>query len=143
MTNNPLIFIDDDSEDLFLMKEMAMTIYFPNTVMAFEKPEMAIDYLQSMQIPPLFILSDISMPIMNGWELRDRIKDINPVIRDTPFIFLSSSRTAEEVLRADKMNVWGYYQKPNSLSGMKEVLHTIRASLKKTGGNTKIDNAGA
>jgi CheY-like chemotaxis protein len=133
MTDKPLIFIDDDSEELLLMKEMAMAIYFPSTVLAFDKPERAIDYLQKMQVAPLFILSDVSMPKIDGWELRARIKDINPVIRDTPFIFLSSSRTVEEIRRADKLNVWGYYQKQSSPAGMKQVLHSIMDSLANTG----------
>ena len=130
MANNPLVFIDDDSEDLSLMKEMAMAIYFPNTVMAFDKPELAIEYLQSLQVAPLFILSDINMPKVDGWELQARIKNISVVVGNTPFIFLSTSKTKEEVLRAERLDAWGFYQKPDSLNGIIDLLHSIMISLK-------------
>jgi two-component SAPR family response regulator len=132
MNNNPLIFVDDDVDDLALMKEMAVAIYFPNEVITFHRPETALEYLQSMNISPLFILSDISMPGMNGWELRNRTMSINPFVTSAPFIFLSSSKTNEEVSRAVGLNVWGYYKKPNSLGGMREVLENIRSSLNDT-----------
>ena len=140
MTTKPLIFIDDDSEELLVMKEMASAIYFPSTVMTFNKPELAIEYLKYLQIPPLFILSDVNMPKINGWELRAMTMDINPVVRNTPFIFLSTSRTAGEVLRAEKLHAWGYYQKPDSLTGIEELLYSIMASLKEDL-NTSLDNA--
>ncbi len=132
MKNRPLIFIDDDVEDLALMKEMAAAIYFPNEVMTFNQPEVALAYLQSMEVSPLFILSDISMPKINGWELRDKMMYMNPSVLNAPFIFLSSSKTSEELVRAGGLRVWGYYKKPNSLTGMKEVLENIMTSLKTT-----------
>jgi two-component SAPR family response regulator len=129
MNNNPLIFVDDDVEDLALMKEMADDIYFPREVITFTQPEAALEYLQSMNISPLLILSDISMPRINGWEFRNRTMHMNSFLAGTPFIFLSSSKTNEEVSRAVGLNVWGYYKKPNSVTGMKDVLENIMTSL--------------
>jgi response regulator RpfG family c-di-GMP phosphodiesterase len=138
MTNSPLIFIDDDIEDLALMKEMAMVIYFPSEVMTFDKPEAALVFLQTMQGTPLFILSDISMPRINGWELRDKMMRMEPRVTKAPFIFMSSSKTNEEMLRTSGLNIWAYYQKASSLTGMKEILENIMTSLKVTNSTGRV-----
>jgi len=112
------------------MKEMATVMYFPNEVMTFNHPELALAYLQNMRISPLFILSDINMPKINGWELRNKMMHISPSILNIPFIFFSSSKTSADLAQASRLNVWGYYKKPDTLIEMKKVLESIMASLK-------------
>jgi CheY-like chemotaxis protein len=129
VNNNPLVFVDDDVEELALMKEMADDMFFPREVITFSQPEAALEYLQSKNVLPLFILSDISMPSINGWEFRSRTIHINSFLAGTPFIFLSGSKTNEEVSRAVGLDIWGYYEKPNSISGIKDVLENIMTSL--------------
>lgn len=129
MSPNPIVFIDDDMEDLTIMSEMANIIYHPNKVIAFDTPEAALDYLRDLKDPPMFILSDISMPRINGFELRKELLSAQPGIKDIPYFFLSSSRTDEELSRSANLNISGYYQKSSSFEGMRQTLESIQSQL--------------
>lgn len=130
MKSLPIVFIDDDVEDLSIMTEMAEAIYFPNTVIAFDKPEVALAYLEKLDEPPMFILSDVCMPKINGFDLRRELLEIKPAIRNVPYFLLSSSCTEEELSRSANLNVTGYYQKSNSFEGMRKTLENIQLQLK-------------
>lgn len=130
MTPQPIIFIDDDVEDLTIMAEMAEAIYYPNMVVIFDKPEVALDYLKKLDNPPMFILSDVCMPKINGFDLRRELLEIQPAIRDVPYFLLSSSRTEEEVSRSANLNITAYYEKSTSFEGMRKTLESIQHMLK-------------
>lgn len=130
MKSLPIVFIDDDVEDLSIMTEMAEAIYFPNTVVAFDKPEVALAYLEKLDEQPMFILSDVCMPKINGFDLRRELLEIKPAIRNVPYFLLSSSRTEEELSRSANLSITGYYQKSNSFEGMRKTLESIQLQLK-------------
>jgi response regulator RpfG family c-di-GMP phosphodiesterase len=130
MKPHPIIFIDDDVEDLSIMTEMAEAMYYPNTVVAFDKPEAALAYLKKLDEPPMFILSDVCMPKINGFDLRQELLKIQPTIRDVPYFLHSSSRTEEELSRSANLNVTAYYQKSTSFEGMRKTLESIQLQLK-------------
>lgn len=129
MSPHPIVFIDDDVEDLNIMAEMAEAIYYPTKVVSFSKPEAALDYLKKLAEPPMFILSDICMPKINGFDLRRELLEIQPAIRDVPYFLLSSSRTEEELSRSENLNVTAYFQKSTSFEGMRKTLESIQLQL--------------
>jgi CheY-like chemotaxis protein len=130
MENAPIVIIDDDIEDLDLLREMAHEIGMNNQIMAFHDPEEALDFLQSTIIQPHFILCDINMPRMNGFQLRTALLAIDSAIKEVPFLFLSTSRSPKETVFASDLKVTGYYIKSNSFAGMKEILQSIMTLLK-------------
>lgn len=137
MSNKPIIFIDDDIEDLQIMKEMASSMYYPNPVLAFDKPHAALDFLRSSDTLPLFILCDINMPKLSGFEVRQELMGMaKPPFDKVPFILLSTSRTEGEMLLADELNIKGFYRKSNSFSGMKETLENIMSLMKTSSDNS-------
>ena len=55
------------------------------------------------------IISDINMPIMNGLEMLEKIREIDPII---PLIFTTARSETENILRAIDLNVSNYIIKP-------------------------------
>jgi PAS domain S-box-containing protein len=55
------------------------------------------------------IISDINMPIMNGLEMLEKIREFDPII---PLIFTTARGEAENLLKAIELNVSNYIMKP-------------------------------
>ncbi len=60
---------------------------------------------------PDIILLDISMPVMNGHEMLERLKN-SPDIKDIPVIVLSAFSDAKDVAQAAKLGIADYVTKP-------------------------------
>jgi CheY-like chemotaxis protein len=102
------ILIVDDEPDNVTIAEKIFTHY---GALAY-KAENGIEGLQVLNaITPTFILLDLSMPKMDGWEMLAKIRD-NPVTRQIPVIALTA-----HVMEGDKERVFaagfnGYIPKP-------------------------------
>lgn len=55
------------------------------------------------------IISDINMPIMNGLEMLEKIREFDPII---PLIFTTARGESENLLKAIDLNVSNYIMKP-------------------------------
>lgn len=55
------------------------------------------------------IISDINMPIMNGLEMLEKIREFDPIL---PLIFTTARGEAENLLKAIDLNVSNYIMKP-------------------------------
>ena len=55
------------------------------------------------------IISDINMPIMNGLEMLEKIREIDTII---PLIFTTARSESENLLKAIDLNVSNYIMKP-------------------------------
>jgi CheY-like chemotaxis protein len=60
---------------------------------------------------PDIILLDISMPIMNGHETLERLKN-NPELKDIPVIMFTAFSDAKDVAKAVELGVTDYVTKP-------------------------------
>lgn len=58
---------------------------------------------------PDVILSDVDMPVMNGYDMVERIREIDG---DTPILFASALNTPKDVTQGYKMGVNNYIKKP-------------------------------
>ena len=77
---------------------------------------------------PNLILSDISMPIMDGIELFDSVRRI-PDAATIPFIFLTARGTREDIFAAKSLGADDYITKPIT---SQELLAAVRARLQRT-----------
>ena len=71
--NGPILIIEDDDDDQLVLQEVFEELAFTNEILFFSDGEKALSYLESTSIKPFLIISDINMPKLNGFQLRDKI----------------------------------------------------------------------
>jgi CheY-like chemotaxis protein len=90
-----LVLLVEDDEDLRKMMVQLLALE-GFRVAAVANGREALDYLNDYERPSLILL-DLMMPVMDGWEFRQRLGD-NPAVADVPVVVLSSldpDRSAE------------------------------------------------
>lgn len=86
----------------------------------------ALDQMQS--VPPDLILSDISMPEMDGYTFFERVR-ARPDWISIPFIFLTARRGREDIFAGKKLGAEDYLVKPVT---RQELTTTIRSRLERS-----------
>ena len=122
----PIIAIEDDSDDQFLLKTAMSELQVENQLIFFENGLEALSYLEVTKDQPFLILCDINMPVMNGLELREQI-DSNEYLRkkSIPFVFLSTADNPAVVEAAYNSTIQGFYKKVSNFSDFKKRLRII------------------
>lgn len=121
----PIIIIDDDSDDQELLSELFTEIKLNNEVRIFAEGEAAIEYLSDSRIQPFLIISDIKMPKMDGFELRELLFMKSERLKITPFLFFTTGSTPQLLNRAYSTSVQGIFQKPVRYHEWKQTIETI------------------
>src|SRR5690606_9206037 len=70
----PIIIIEDDEDDKELLSHVLYKLNYKNKVLFFADGESALEHIDTCQELPFLVLSDINMPKMNGFELREKLK---------------------------------------------------------------------
>lgn len=122
------MIIDDDTDDLSIIHEMAVLIGFPHPVVSFDSPEPAIDHILSPGEDVQLIIADVNMPKLNGFEVRKKMIDSGEPYIEIPFVFLSTSKTDADVAKAKVLKVDAYYKKPTTFLAYREILVDIKES---------------
>lgn len=119
----PVIMIVDDQPDLvegiklILEQEDYEVWTAANGQLALNKLEEAFiradidNGRQPSQILPDLILADIMMPVMDGYELYERVR-ANPYLNHIPFTFLTAKVDASDIRKGKAMGVDDYLTKP-------------------------------
>ncbi len=71
--SGPIIIIEDDPDDLDLFNDVFKKLKIPNEVLYFVDWIVALEYLTNSQEQAFLIVSDINLPKLNGFALRDKI----------------------------------------------------------------------
>jgi CheY-like chemotaxis protein len=75
---------------------------------------------------PDLILLDLNMPRLDGREALRQIK-LDPALRRTPVVILTTSRAEEDVWRAYDEGANSYVTKPVSFEGLVDVMKNLRS----------------
>jgi len=127
----PIISIEDDTDDQYLLKSVIEEMKIPNEVRFFENGLEALRYLEVTKEQPFLILCDINMPVMNGLELRQYIDDNEYLKKKAiPFVFLSTSGNAKLVQVAYESTIQGFYKKESSFDEFRKQIELIVAYWK-------------
>lgn len=126
MINSPIVIVEDDVDDSDFIQSALNDIGIKNEVKRFANGQEALDYLQHTSDKTFLIVSDVNMPIVNGFELKREINKDNKLrMQSIPFIFLSTTRQAAEVDKGYQLMVQGFFQKPNTYDDIKILLSTV------------------
>jgi CheY-like chemotaxis protein len=125
--NGPIIIIEDDVDDQEFLTEVFQKLNYGNKIVFFFDGQEALDYINQTDDPPFLILSDINMPKLNGFALRDKLKtDAKLSNKCIPYLFFSTAANQKTVIDAYSQSVQGFFVKQNS---MVELEKTIRAIM--------------
>ena len=103
-----ILCIEDDRETAALIAEDLVDRGFEVTV-AHDGREGLAAILKSM---PDLVLSDISMPMMSGFELLERLIALAPRFSKMPFVFLTALTDRDNELKGRQLGADDYVTKP-------------------------------
>ena len=123
----PVVVIEDDTDDQQLLAEIFSDLGYSNKIEFFTDGQSALTYLSQEDVMPFIILSDINMPGLDGFELRDKVlSDDKLNSKCVPYLFMSTSVTSVVVQKAYKMSVQGFFEKPVRYE---ELQNTVKAIM--------------
>lgn len=124
--DGPIIVIEDDLEDQFLIGETFKNLAYNNEVLFFDDGIKAMEYLDKTDARPLLILSDINMPKMNGPEIRDVVHNHEQQnVKCIPYLFFTTGANQKLVIDAYSTSVQGFFKKPTSFDDFERTIRTI------------------
>jgi len=122
----PVIIIEDDEDDQFILKEVFKKLNYPNQVIFFTDGEKALEFLNKAETIPFLILSDINMPKLNGFALRNKLREDEKLsIKCIPYLFFSTALNQQSVIDAYSTSAQGFFVKSNSIQEIEKTIFVI------------------
>lgn len=124
--NGPIIIIEDDADDQEFLTEVFQKLNYGNKILFFFDGEKALEHICKSDIPPFLILSDINMPKLDGFALRDKLKtDAKLSNKCIPYLFFSTAASQKSVIDAYSQSVQGFFVKQNSMAELEKTISAI------------------
>ena len=124
--NGPVIIIEDDADDQEVLTEIFTKLNYPNKILFFFDGQEALDFINDSNDSPFLILSDINMPKLNGFALREKLKtDAKLNIKCIPYLFFSTALNQKSVIDAYSLSVQGFFVKQNSMLELEKTIFAI------------------
>ena len=122
------LIVDDFSTMRRIVRGLLKEIGCANAEEA-EDGSVALTMLQRSKFD--FVVSDINMPVMNGFELLNAIKaDDN--LKHIPVLMVTAEARKEDIVRAAKEGAAGYIVKPFTKATLEEKVQKIMQKLAAT-----------
>lgn len=121
----PIIIVEDDTDDQEMILSILNELQVEHKIVFFDNGEKALSYLLKEDVVPFIIFSDINMPFLTGFQLRDKIHEHDGLrSKCVPFIFLTTGGNAKYVWQAYSKSAQGYFIKPYTVSEWKDFFST-------------------
>jgi CheY-like chemotaxis protein len=122
----PIVVIEDDPDDQEVLVEIFQKIGYVNKIIYFHDGNDALAYLNKCDVQPFLILSDINMPKISGFELRNRVFTNEQLqTKCIPYLFFTTSANKKAVIDAYTMSVQGFFVKPTSMQALENTIRKI------------------
>ena len=122
------LIVDDFSTMRRIVRGLLKEIGYNNADEA-EDGSVALNMLQRSKYD--FVVSDINMPVMNGFELLAAVKaDDN--LKHLPVLMVTAEARKEDIVRAAKEGAAGYIVKPFTKATLEEKVQKIMQKLAAT-----------
>lgn len=123
--NLKIAIVDDDPDDLELLKKAVYKVEQSTKVQCFSNGQEFLDYLRSpMAELPDIALIDINMPKLDGFKTTEEIKsDLN--LASISVLMFSTSKSNYDIKRAIKVKANGYIQKPHNFKSLLQICQEI------------------
>ena len=124
--SGPIIVIEDDIDDQAVLVEIFKKLGYANKIVYFIDGNDALAYLNQTDVQPFLILSDINMPKINGFELRNKVFTNEQLqTKCIPYLFFTTGANKKAVIDAYAMSVQGFFIKPPSIQKLENTIKKI------------------
>lgn len=124
--SGPIIIIEDDPDDQEIFAIIFKELNYANEVIFFGDSVDALNYLTNTDVEPFLVLSDINMPKLNGFQLREKVLNNEDLrMKSIPYLFFSTSAEQAHVIDAYSRSIQGFFVKPNSFNKLRTMLVKI------------------
>jgi response regulator RpfG family c-di-GMP phosphodiesterase len=124
--SGPIIMIEDDMEDQEIMGVIFKTLKYDNEIIYFSDGNKALEYLDRTDVQPFLILSDINMPKISGFELRNKVfTNAQLQSKCIPYLFFTTAADRKSVVDAYALSVQGFFKKPSSIDELESTIRKI------------------
>jgi CheY-like chemotaxis protein len=122
----PIIVIEDDIDDQEILSEVFKELKYPNPILFFDNGEVALEHLTATNIQPFLILSDINLPKLDGFKLRDQIHNNAQLnLKCIPYLFFTTSTDQRSMIDAYSRSIQGFFIKPVTYEDLLRVMRNI------------------
>lgn len=133
MNLNPILIIDDDQDDLDLIKEVASFLKIDRPIHFFKSGDELVAYLRSNTLPPFLIICDVNLPGQDGFEVKKRISESEELkYSSVPFVYWSTSASEKQIQHAYDLPAQGFFFKPTNFDDLCETVKTLVAYWQKS-----------
>lgn len=115
-----VLLVEDEDQIRFLAKSLLKMFGF--TVLEAVNGKEALDLYQKNAADIILVLTDMDMPVMDGYALLPALKKLNPTL---PIIVSSGFGDADVVSRIGRDNISGIISKPYNPNQIREVLRCV------------------
>lgn len=113
-------------EDQDILVEIFKHLGYPNEIIFFADGNEALEFLNKSDVHPFLILSDINMPKINGFELRNKVFTNEQLqSKCIPYLFFTTAADKRSVIQAYSLSVQGFFKKPDSMEGLERTIRKI------------------
>jgi CheY-like chemotaxis protein len=128
----PLVLVEDNPDDVLLMRRAFKKLHLVNPLQVLEDGECAIRWLDeamrgtegTTRFPPALILLDLKLPQTSGLDVLAWIRR-QPAFGRCPTVVLTASREAPDVQRAYELGANSYLIKPVALPAFTELVTSL------------------
>jgi two-component system, chemotaxis family, chemotaxis protein CheY len=122
------LIVDDFSTMRRIVRGLLKEIGYNNADEA-EDGSVALNMLKNAKYD--FVVSDINMPVMNGFELLSAVK-ADDTLKHLPVLMVTAEARKEDIVRAAKDGAAGYIVKPFTKATLEEKVQKIMQKLAAT-----------
>ena len=123
--SNRYLSIVDDESDITMSFHEALKSIPGITIFTFTEPQLALEHFKTNKNSYALVISDLRMPVINGFQLLKTVKDLNPQVRTVLITAFDVERKLFQEY-AKKEIIDGFAQKPISLDNL---LQEVSAQL--------------
>ena len=120
-----ILLVEDDPGHARLIEKNLRRSNIANKIVHVSDGQQAIDYLFDDECPPsLLVLLDLNMPVLDGYQVLERIKADERTKR-TPVVVLTTTDDAREVSRCYNLGCSVYMTKPVNYPQFSEAIRKL------------------
>lgn len=126
MKKSPILIVDDDNDDISLIKAAAEELKLDIPIEFFGTGQELYARLKDESRPPFLIICDVNLPKETGFDIKTRLSE-DPVLKykSVPFIFWSTDASEKQIQYAYDLPAQGFFFKPADFTELCDIFQTL------------------